>query len=175
MFGHLNSEDFVNLMEHPGLYAQSRRHLGSCRRCSAIWESVSATHAEITSVQEDIPEPDWRAFRSSIRDQLLARSVQREAFLRRWTGWSVRPSVVWALSLILAFGIPTGAWFLHLQKDRNAEYTNREAPKAVSAAELIEAGTEKTVFDDLMELNDSEQENLHHLLQSRQRGPARVQ
>jgi hypothetical protein len=175
MFGHLKSEDFVNLMERSGVPAQWRRHLDSCHRCSSTWESLSAIHAEITSVDEDIPEPDWVAFRSSVRDQLLARSVQREASVRRWTGWAVRPSVAWALSLMLAVGIPTGAYLLHLQKDHDTESIVVETPKVASPAELIEAGTDKTVFDDLMQLSESEQAQLHHLLQSARKGSPHVQ
>jgi hypothetical protein len=170
MFGHLKSEDFVNLMEGSEVPAQWRRHLDSCHRCRSTWESLSAVHAEITSVDEDIPEPDWAGFRSSVRDELFARSVQREASMRRWPGWVIRPSTVWALSLMLAVGIPTGAFFWHLQKDHITESIGLETPKVAVPAELIEAGTDKTVFDDLMQLTESEQEQLHHLLQSAQKG-----
>src|SRR5215813_11808333 len=160
MFGHLKSEDFVNLIESSEVPALWRRHLDSCHRCRATWESLSAVHAEITSVDEDIPEPDWAAFRSSVRDQLFARSVQREASRRRWSGWMLRPSAVWALSPVLAVGIPTGALMWHLQKDHNTESIGLETPKPASPAELIEAGTDETVFDDLMQLTETEQEQL---------------
>jgi hypothetical protein len=43
------------------------------------------------------------------------------------------------------------------------------------ASELIEAGTEKTVFDDLIELNDSEQAQFQQMLEAAQRGTPRVQ
>ena len=170
MFGHLKSEDFVNLMEGSEVPAQWRRHLDSCHSCRATWESLSAAHVEITSVDEDIPEPDWAAFRSSVRDKLFARSVQRAASTRRSTGWVMRPSAAWALSLMLAVGIPTGALLWHLQKDHNTESIGLETPKVASPAKLIEAATDKTVFDDLMQLTESEQEQLHHLLQSAQKG-----
>ena len=170
MFGHLKSEDFVNLMESSEVPAQWRRHLDSCHRCRTTWESLSAVHAEINSVDEDIPEPDWAAFRSSVRDQLFARSVQREASKRRWTRWVMRPSAVWALSVMLAVGIPTGALFWNLQKDHNTESIGLETPRTTSPAELIEAGTDKMVFDDLMQLTESEKEQLHLLLQSGQKG-----
>jgi hypothetical protein len=119
------------------------------------WEALSAVHDEVTSVDEDIPEPDWAAFRSSVRDQLFARSVQREASMRRWAGWAMRPSAAWALSVMLSVGIPAGAFLWHL-KDHNAEFIGYEMPKPGSPAELIEAGTDKTVFDDLMQLTESE-------------------
>jgi hypothetical protein len=44
-----------------------------------------------------------------------------------------------------------------------------------SPTELIEAGTDKTVFDDLMQLSKSEQEQLHHLHQSAQKGSPHLQ
>jgi hypothetical protein len=174
MFGHLKSEDFVNLMETSQVPAQWRRHLDSCHRCRTTWEALSAVHAEITSVDEDIPEPDWAAFRCSVRDRLFVRSVQREASMRRWAG-VMRPSAVWTLSLMLAVGIPTGAFLWHLQKDHNTEFIGFETPKPASPAELIEAGTDKTVFDDLMQLTESEQEQLQHLLESAQKGSPHLQ
>jgi len=175
MFGHLKSKDFGNLMESSEAPAQWRRHFDSCCQCRETWEALSAVHAEITSLDEDIPEPDWAAFRSSVRNQLLARSVQREASRRHWKGWVMRPSAVWALSLMLAVGIPTGALLWHLQRDHDRESINLETPKTASPAELIEAGTDKTVFDDLMQLTESEQEQLHHLLQSAERGSPHLQ
>jgi len=175
MFGHLKSEDFVNLVETSEVSARWRRHLDLCHRCRTTWEALSAVHHEITSVDEDIPEPDWAAFRSSVRDRLFARSVQREASMRRWAGWVMRPSAARALSLMLAVGIPTGAFLWHLQKDHNTEFIGLETPKSASPAELIEAGTDKTVFDDLIQLNESEQEQLQQLLESAQKGSPHVQ
>jgi hypothetical protein len=175
MFGHLKSEDFVNLMETSEVSVTWRRHLDLCHRCRTTWEALSAVHDEVTSVDEDIPEPDWAAFRSSVRDRLFERSVQREASMRRRAGWAMRPSAVWALSVMLAVGIPTGAFLWHLQKDHNAEFIGYETPKPGSPAELIEAGTDKTVFDDLMQLTESEQEQLQHLLESALKGSPHVQ
>jgi len=175
MFGHLKSEDFVNLIESSEAPAKWRWHIDSCHRCRATWETLSAVHVEITSVGEDIPEPDWAAFRSSVRDKLFARSVQREASMRRWTGWLMRPSAVSTLSLMLALGISTGAFLWHLQNDHNTVSIGLETPKPASPAEFLEAGTENTVFDDLMELSESEQEQLHRLLQSAQKGSSHLQ
>jgi len=71
---------------------------------------------------------------------------------------------------MLAVGIPTGALFWNLQKDHNTESIGLETPRTTSPAELIEAGTDKMVFDDLMQLTESEKEQLHLLLQSGQKG-----
>jgi hypothetical protein len=175
MFGHLKSEHFINLLEGSEAPHRERRHLESCPQCRATWESLLSVYTDISSAEDDIPEPDWAAFRSSVRDQLLARSVRRGAFIRRWTGWAVRRSVAWALSLMLAVGILAGAFMWHLQKDHDTESIVGETPKTTFPAELIEAGTDKTVFDDLMQLSESEQEKLHHLLQSAEKGSPRLQ
>ena len=107
MLGHLKPEDFVNLMEGDEVPTKYRTHIDSCLRCQATWESLRSVHAEITSIETDIPEPDWAHFRSSVRDDLLSRSIQRQTAVRRWTGWSIRPAVAWALSLLMAIGIPS--------------------------------------------------------------------
>jgi hypothetical protein len=121
-----------------------------------------------------MPEPDWEQFRSSVRDQLLSRTIQRQTAVRRWTGWAVRPAIAWALSLFIAVGIPTGALLWHLQKhDRPSAGVQNTQP--LPAPELIEAGTDKTIFDDLIELNDSEQAQFQAMLEAAQRGTQRVQ
>src|SRR5262245_7151922 len=107
MFGHLKTEDFINLMEEAELPEQYRSHMQSCERCRTTWESMRSVHSEITSLETDIPEPEWVEFRSSVRNHLLSRSIQRESAVRRWTGWAMRPATAWALSLLMAVGITT--------------------------------------------------------------------
>src|SRR4030095_15765437 len=107
MFGHLGAEDFINLMEGAELPAKHRSHIDACARCRSTWESMRSMHAEMASMETDIPEPDWEQFRSSVRDEMLSRSIQRESAVRRWTGWAIRPAVAWALSMLMAIGITT--------------------------------------------------------------------
>ena len=92
MFGHLKAEDFVSLMEGAEISPKRRNHLDHCVRCRATSASLRSVHAEVASLETDIPEPDWEHFRSSVRDKLLSRSVQRETAVRRWTGWAIRPA-----------------------------------------------------------------------------------
>ena len=171
MFGHLKAEDFIGLIESRQEPAVQRTHLNSCARCREIWDALKPLYAEMTSMDAEIPEPDWAEFRSSVRDQLLFRSVQRQIAVRRWTGWAIHPAMAWALSLLLAVGIPTGMFVWHLQTEK--------APSGHTfqpvTAELIEAGTEKTVFDDVIELNDSEQMQFQELLEAAQTGIQHVQ
>ncbi|HEY2381889.1 MAG TPA: hypothetical protein VGK48_11985 [Terriglobia bacterium] len=135
---------------------------------------MKSLRTEVESMDNDIPEPDWAQFRASMRDQLLSRSIQRQSAVRRWTGWTIRPALAWALSLVLAVGIPTGAFLWHLQKE-NAAPSKTLTLQTLPAAELIDAGTEKTVFDDVVDLSDTEQAQFQQMLEAAQRGTPRLQ
>jgi hypothetical protein len=178
MFGHLKPQDFLNFMESGETPAVHRIHLESCARCRETWESLKPLHAEVASLDTEIAEPDWAEFRSSVRDELLSRSIQRQSAawpvwpLSRWT---VRPAVAWMLSLLLAVGIPTGAFVWHLQKDNNTATRIETTSESTPAADFLEAGTEKTVFDDLMDLSDSEQAQLQQMLLAAQKGTSQIQ
>ena len=174
MFGHLKAEDFVNLMDGAEPSARRRSHLDECTQCSATWQSLKSIHTEVTSLGEDIAEPDWAQFRSSVRDRLLSRSVQRESAVRRWTGWAVRPAGAWALLVLLAVGIPTGAFLWHLRGDVEPIPVVQTTPPAPSA-EYVEVGTDAAVFDDLIQLTEMEQEQLRQMLESAQKGTLHVQ
>jgi len=188
MFGHLKAEDFINLMESGDERSECKRdsaqpssqkqvlhqaHLDSCARCREIWESLKPLYAEMASMDAEIPEPDWMEFRSAVRDHLLSRSVQRQTAVRRWTGWAIRPAMAWALSLLIAVGIPTGMFVWYVQTENRPVSTGRTL-QPLPAAELIEVGTEKTVFDDVIELNDSEQMQFQELLEAAQTGTQHV-
>src|SRR5262249_17142381 len=127
----------------------------------------------------EVPEPDWAEFRSSVRDKLLSRSVQRQSSLRRlagWTGWSINPAMAWALSLILAVGIPTGMFLWHLQLEKeNAVSATVQQTRPLASPELIEVGTEKTVFNDVVDLTDMEQAQFQQLLEAARTGNQRLQ
>src|SRR2546427_10971393 len=106
MFGHLKATDFIRLTEGiDHLPAKRRSGLEACARCRAAWESLESLHTEVSSIDDEVPEPDWEEFRSSVRDRLLSRSIQRETAVRRWTGWAIRPAAAWALSLLFVAGL----------------------------------------------------------------------
>ncbi len=171
MFGHLKPEDFVNLMEGVEPPAKHRAHLDTCVSCRATWKSVQSAHAEVTSMDTKIPEPDWVQFRSSIRDQMLSRSIQRETAVRRWTGWTIRPAAAWALSMFMAVGVTAVAFLWNTEHQIPAPAVRLETPKPEPLAEVTEAGPERTLFDDLVQLGDKEQEQLRQMLESAQKGP----
>jgi hypothetical protein len=173
MFGHLKEKDFVNLMDGIELPAKYRSHLAACARCRATWQSLESIHAElsseVSSMDNEIPEPDWVQFRSSVRDRLLSRSIQRETAVRRWTGWAIRPAMAWALSLLLVVGVTTVAVVWHSGQTVTPS-TSFEAPASEPAPEAIEAGPETSLFDDLAQLGDDEQEQVRQMLESSVKG-----
>jgi hypothetical protein len=164
MFGHLKAEDFVNLMEGAELSATQRKHIAGCSQCHATWEYMRSAHSEMSSMETDIPEPDWSSFRSSVRDELLSRSIQRQSTVRRWTGWAIRPATAWALSLLLAVGVTTVTvlW----KSTTPVPYAPPKPPFVEPAAEVIEAGPEKALFEDVMALGEEQQEQLRRMLES---------
>jgi hypothetical protein len=171
MFGHLKPADFVNLIEAAELPARQRAHIESCWQCRATWQSMRSLHEEIISVGTDIPEPNWAEFRSSVRDKLLSRSIQRQSAVRRWTGWTMRPAVAWALSLVMAVGITTVTllWKADQQVPPPAPpLVESIVPEAT--VEAMEADPERSLFDDLVSLGEEQQEQLRHMLESAQHG-----
>jgi hypothetical protein len=172
MFGHLKSEDFVNLLEGVELSPKHRNHIEACAQCHATWESMRSVQVGISSLETDIPEPDWLQFRSAVRDDLLSRSIQRQTAVRRWTGWSIRPAVAWALSLMMAVGITTAAllWKIDERRvDPVPPSIERRTPPIEPTAEVMESGPEKSLFDDLVSLGDEEQEQFRRMLESAQK------
>ena len=171
MFGHLKAEDFVNLMEGAELSSRHRNHIESCPRCSATWESMRSVRAEVTSLEANIPEPDWTQFRSSVRDKLLSRSVQRESALRRWTGWAIRPAVAWGLSVLMAVGVTTVTlWRIDNRTPVPTPTVIQSPATAELPAEVIEAGPERSLFEDVVSLGEEEQEQFRQMLESAQKG-----
>jgi hypothetical protein len=170
MFPHLKAEDFVNLIEGAEPSARHRTHLNACARCRATWASMRSFHFEVTSLEtdgSDIPEPDWAHFRSSVRDELLSRSIQRQSAVRRWTGWTIRPAVAWALSLLMAVGITTTVLLNRGEEVQPAiESTRVEPPPVESDVDLIEAGPERSLFDDVVSLGEEQQEQFRQMLES---------
>jgi hypothetical protein len=170
MFGHLKSTHFVNLMEGSELPAKYRSHLDACPQCRSAWKSLESVHAGIGSLDSEIPEPDWTQFRSSVRDRLLSRSIQRNTTVRRWTGWAIRPAMAWALSLLLIVGITTVAVIWNAGKT-SPPSGSFQMPVFEPAPDLMETEPERALFDDLVQLGDVEQEQLQQILDSSQKGP----
>jgi len=182
MFGHLKAADFMNLVEGAPLPEKRRLHLESCARCANTQKSIEDVRNQVTAMQmtddEYVPEPDWSEFRGDVRNTLLSRSVKRETASRNWLGgmgW--RPAAAWGFSMALVFGVMTSMVFW------NQENIEPAAQPVVPATEMVEAigfeavaGMAQTdVFDDLLQLNESETENLRRLVEDMTRNGERPQ
>jgi hypothetical protein len=167
MFGHLKAADFVNLMDGGDIPAKPRAHLEGCPQCRKTWQSMRSAHAGISSMETEIPEPDWAQFRSSVRDQLLSRSIQRQSAVRRWTGWAIRPATAWALSMLLVIGITTVTvlWKANGLTPPPASTFEPAVPDG-SAEASIDGAPDRTLFDDLIQLGEEEQDQLRQMLES---------
>jgi hypothetical protein len=150
--------------------------LQDCKRCSATWRSLQSVHTEFTALDDDIPEPDWMEFRLSVRNQLLARSVKRESAVRRWTGWAIRPALAWGLSVLLAVGITSGLFLWKMHEPQETVSTAQTNEPMLQLQPLVDVQTDAAVwsrtalFDDLLQLTDTEQEQLRQMIESTQKG-----
>src|SRR5206468_8277000 len=134
--------------------------------------AVQGVQAQMTPSENDVPEPDWAEFRSDVRDAMLSRSIQRNAALRRWTGWPLPPAMSWSLSVVFIAGLTAG---MLVWNQRGVE----PAAPPVSENEIVadnplsdtEAAVwaQTDVFDELAQLKDDEADNLRQLLE-RSRG-----
>lgn len=178
MFGHLKPEEFVNAVEGEGplsaILSKSRlEHLESCSLCAAQLRSIEAVRGDLTMDDGEIPEPNWNEFRNSVRLELLSRSIQRETSVRRWTGWSIRPTLAWALSLALVVVVSVGGFFWHIRQDqaRTSSAVMQDVALDVAAdSEAMPAWTGSGVFQQLSTLEEPQVERLQLLIESAQSG-----
>src|SRR5215475_12165394 len=118
MFGHLKPEEFISITDGDVLKKDSLAHLNSCAVCTAQARSIRAVRTDL-AVEDGIAEPDWDTFRNSVRLELLSRSVQRQAAVRRWTGWPIRPAMAWSMSFALLIAVSVGGFLWHVSQDQN--------------------------------------------------------
>jgi hypothetical protein len=173
MFGHLKAEDFMNLVEGSPLAQRRRIHLESCARCAATLKSVEGIRNQVTAMQmsaeEHIPEPDWAEFRGDVRNALLSRSVKRESTHRNWlggTGW--KPAAAWGFSMVLVFGLMTGAVLWNQDSIEPAVTQVVPVEETMGTSGTIDAIAgmgQADVFDDLIRLDEGEAESLRLLLE----------
>jgi len=169
MFGHLKPEDFINLIEGTPIAEKRRAHLQACASCRERIEPLTAVYADARAmrIEEDgIAEPDWSAFRSSVRDAMLSRSVRRQSAAHGWTAWAARPAMGWSLSAAFAVVLVAVLW------SWNGSTTAPVPPQmsALEGASLdvsdMDAGMwpRTGVFDEIAQLDEDEAEYLRQLL-----------
>jgi len=169
MFGHLKAEDFINLIESAELPAKHRSHIETCAECRSTWESIRSVHAEVEALETEVPEPDWIRFRSSVRDELLSRSIQRQTAVRRWTGWAIRPASAWALSIVVVVGLTTATFLWRTEQPQPSTPVSEVALTEDVSAEFIDAGPQPSLFDGIVALGDEERERFLAMLEAEQK------
>jgi len=171
MFGHLKPEQFISVIEGESLDQYGLAHLESCAVCMAQVRSMQAVHRDLAT-DDGIPEPDWNSFRDSVRLELLSRSVQREATVRRWTGWPIRPAMAWSLSFALLIGVSVGGFLWHVSHDVNRPTSGvtQQTPIDTPDLEELAGWTGAGVFQELSTLKEPQVERLRQLVESAQNG-----
>jgi hypothetical protein len=180
MLGHLKAEDFMNLMDGTPLATKQRSHLESCARCAETLKSVEVVRSQITEMQmtadEHIPEPDWSDFRGDVRNALLSRSVKRETASRSlFGGLAWKPIAAWGMAALTVFALTTGIVVWNQEVPEPVVVQNVPVQPSLEPAAALEAMAQKDVFDDLLELDQSETENLQRLLDDLTHKTARTQ
>ena len=175
MLGHLKAEEFINLIEGGVISAGHRTHMDACAQCRETMKSLRSLYSNVTTLGDDIPEPDWSEFRTSVRDEMLSRSVQRQTAVRRWTGWSLRPAFAWSLSILFAVGITAGAFVLTRSPAGIPVTPTVEFVTAAETESLIDTQGIETeiqvwsnhnVFEDIATLGSEEVESLRRLIET---------
>lgn len=144
MLQHLETNEFVDLMDGLDLPVDRSGHLDACQQCRSTLAGMDELQRDISTFEEDLPDVDWTRLRSSVRDQLLARAVQRSSFLQRWTGWTLRPAMAWSLAFVVLMGFVTLGTLRHYQTEHpepdlaatafsNASSSNSAVPVTDSA------------------------------------------
>jgi hypothetical protein len=177
MLGHIKAEEFMNVIDGGVLPAARRQHLESCAACTSKLHSIDSAHKEFSAADSDVPEPDWNEFRSSVRLELLSRSIQRDSAVRRWTGWPIRPAMAWGLSLALIVCFGGAAFFWHISQDREQSISSvppapRPAPPILETAndaaaiESEKAVWSTGVFEKVAQLEDEQAKQLLLMLEN---------
>ena len=124
-------------------------------------EFLNRLHTEMNAMDDDIPEPDWSEFRSSVRDKLLSRSMQRTSQVRRW-------KLAWAFSLMALVAVTTGViWNTQPRNEGSDPSLQPGASGQTSIVEMTE-WPQTGLFDDLVQLGDVEEEQLRQMLEAAQ-------
>ena len=183
MSKHLEANEFVNLMEGLALPQDRSGHLADCPDCRSTLAGINELHEDISTLDEDLPDVDWTSLRSSVRDRLLSRAVQRSSVFQRWTGWTLRPAMAWSLAFVVLIAVGGAGTLRHYQTQHPAPGLSQSAFDTVPAEanddtdnvfdvddETIEAEaiawSQTEIFSELDELENSESELLRELIAS---------
>jgi len=187
MFGHLNAEDFTNVIEGCELTSRRGIHLKSCARCTDALDSAQRVHAELTKAvldNEDFPEPDWFQFRTDVRTAMLSRAAQRQPKMISWSSWFLRPAMTWGLAVAFTAGLSAGMLIWNHQ-GTNIQSTVLPVQEQIASLDVNDTDTiddastdsaaidlgmtnwsQTSVFDELSQLNEMQTEKLQRILEA---------
>jgi hypothetical protein len=121
-------------------------------------EFLETVRSHMTAMDDDIPEPDWAEFRSSVRDRLLSRSIKRTVTVRRW-------KLAWAFSFVDIIAITTSLlWNVKFSGNLGNGGPDPILPGYVEMTEWPQTA----LFDDVIQLEDMEAEELRRMLEAEQ-------
>ncbi len=124
------------------------------RRLRKSEEFLETIRSHMSAMDDDIPEPDWAEFRSSVRDKLLSRSVKRTTEVRRW-------KLAWAFSFVAVIAITTSLlWNVELRNEGSDPILRNYVEGTVTE------WPQTALFDDLIQLADTEEEQLRQMLEA---------
>jgi len=82
-------------------------HLERCGQCRESAESFRSLLAELSSRIEELPTPEWNAYRAELRRKLAARNEPRPAWWRLAFGWAgLATAAAAAVALALWLAVP---------------------------------------------------------------------
>jgi hypothetical protein len=123
-------------------------------------EFLETVRSHMTAMDDDIPEPDWSEFRSSVRDKLLSRSVRHTGAVRRW-------KLAWAFSFVAVIAITTSLlWNVKFRPIGENGGADLIVPNY--AETTVNDWPQGALFDDLVQLGDMEEEQLRLMLEMEQ-------
>ncbi len=81
-------------------------HLAGCGQCRESAESFRALLAELSARIDELPAPEWTAYRAQLRRKLAARQEPRARWWRPAYGWAGLGVAAAAAALALWFAVP---------------------------------------------------------------------
>lgn len=81
-------------------------HLEGCPQCREEAESLQSTLTKLSTRLDELPTPDWTAYRAELRRKLAARTQPRARWWNSSVGWASFGVAAAAVALALWFVVP---------------------------------------------------------------------
>ena len=145
-------------------HARVRRHLDDCEHCRNSMNELAATMRRVSARLEELPTPEWSAYRRELRLKLAARTERRASWWRpalAWTSLATAGLAAAALALVLwtrppSTGIAPGVDQLAMESPETVDVGLLRNYGMVEKLDLLE---NYDVIEHLDELPPAEQSN----------------